>query len=193
MREYRLDPTILPFDGVKKLGIEVVPPEARQASEGAASALAMKEARDSRVEILPRPEIGKPYEFSLTDTKGRLIRSAELKGKVVLIDCWAGWCSPCMAKMPGLKAMYERRHVDGFEIIGVNFDPTRARAEELVKTVSMPWALVYVPEDDHTRELWAKGPGITDLPRLFLIDRQGILRWAGGTGELEGHVNLLLK
>ena len=89
----------------------------------------------------------------------------------MLIDCWAGWCSPCMAKMPQLKALYERRHGDGFEVIGVNFDHNRDRAEELVKTVGLPWSEVYVPDDDRTRELWADGPGITDLPRLFLIDR----------------------
>ena len=53
----------------------------------------------------------------------------------MLIDCWAGWCSPCMAKMPRLKALYERRRADGFEVIGVNFDHDRARAEELVKTI----------------------------------------------------------
>jgi hypothetical protein len=52
---------------------------------------------------------------------------------------------------------------------------------------------VYVPEDDRTRDLWAKGPGISGLPRLFLIDRQGILRWAGYPGELDERVDSLLK
>ena len=76
-----------------------------------------------------------------------------------------------MAKMPRLKALYDRRHADGFEVIGVNFDHNRARAEELVKTLGLPWAEVYVPDDDRTRRLWADGPGISGLPRLFLIDR----------------------
>ena len=81
LTEYRLDPAVLPFDRVKRLGIEVVPAEVRRAAKAAASVRAMQEAREARVEILPRPEVGKPFEFSLTDTKGRLIRSAELKGR----------------------------------------------------------------------------------------------------------------
>ena len=192
MREYRLAPALLPYDRTKSLGIEVIPPEVRQTAKSAASERAIKVAREAGIEILPLPEVGKPFVFSLTDTKGRAIRSSELKGKVVLIDCWAGWCSPCMAKKPQLKAIYERRHGDGFEVIGVNFDHDRARAEELVKTVvALPWSEVYVPNDERTRELWADGPGITALPRLFLIDRAGILRWAGGPAELEARINAL--
>jgi RNA polymerase sigma factor (sigma-70 family) len=193
MREYRLDPAVLRFDQVKSLGIEVIPPEVRRAARERASVRALEVARDAGVEILPRPVVGEPFEFSLTDTKGRVIRSAELKGKVVLIDCWAGWCAPCMAKMPRLKALYERRHADGFEVVGVNFDHDRTRADELVKALGLPWAEVHVPDDERARELWAEGPGITTLPRLFLIDRAGILRWEGGPGELEQRISSLFE
>ena len=138
LREYRLDPAVLPFDRVKRLGIEVIPAEVRRDARAAASVRAMQAAREARVEILPRPEVGKPFEFSLTDTKGRLIRSAELKGKVVLIDCWAGWCSPCMAKMPRLKAVCQRRRGDGFEVIGVNFDHDRAEPKSWSRPLACP-------------------------------------------------------
>jgi thiol-disulfide isomerase/thioredoxin len=193
LQEFRLDPAVLPDDRVKHVGIEVVPAETRRAAKAVAAVQALQQARDLGIEILPRPEVGKPFAFSLTDTKGRVIRSADLTGKVVLIDCWAGWCSPCMAKMPRLKALYERRHADGFEVIGVNFDKDRTLGDKLVKTLALPWAEVYVPNDDRTRGLWADGSGISGLPRLFLVDRDGILRWQGGPDELEQRVVELLK
>jgi RNA polymerase sigma factor (sigma-70 family) len=193
MYEYGLDPAVLPPGRVRSLGIEAVPHEALQAEERAASALAIKKAHEMGIEVLPRPEIGKPFVFSLTDMNGRVIRSADLKGKVLLVDCWSGTCAPCMAKMPELKALYDRRHPDGFEVIGVNFDEQRTRADELVRTVGLPWPEIWIPGDELTRSLWADGPGISGLPRVFQIDRAGILRWEGGPGELEERVSELLK
>ena len=55
MREYRLDPATLPFNRVKRLGIEVIPAEVRRNARAAASVRAMQAAREARVEILPRP------------------------------------------------------------------------------------------------------------------------------------------
>jgi uncharacterized protein (TIGR03067 family) len=194
MHDYRLDPKLLMFDEVKRLGIEAVPAEARRTAEEAAAVLAFQQAREAAIELPPRPQIDAAYPFALTATDGRIVRSAALKGKVVLIDCWAGWCSPCMAKMPDLKKLYERRHDDGFEVLGLNFDRDHATAERLVKTLALPWPEVFVPVDDHTRRLWAEGTGIVNLPRLLLIDRAGLLRWDGTSpAELDERIAALLN
>jgi thiol-disulfide isomerase/thioredoxin len=113
-------------------------------------------------------------------------------GMVVLIDCWATWCAPCIAKMLQLKALYEHRHADGSEVIGVNFDKDRTKAEQRVKTLAMPWPEVFVPSDDRTRRLWDDATGSQTLPRLLLIDREGILRGDGGPDELEKRAAALL-
>ncbi|MHB1561055.1 MAG: thioredoxin-like domain-containing protein, partial [Isosphaeraceae bacterium] len=191
--EFRLDPAVLPARQVKALGIEVITPEGKRAARKAASKTAMQEARNSRIDVLPWPEVGQPYEFLLKDSRGRVLRSADLKGKVVLIDCWAGWCSACMTKMPGLKELDQRRHNDGLEIIGVNFDRHPARTDELVRRLGLPWPEIYVSADDHTYSLWQDASGIHDLPRLLLIDRQGILRWDGPPAELEKQVEAMLR
>ena len=165
----------------------------RRAAEIEASEDAIRQARDAGIEILPRPVVGKPYDFSLTDTKGRVIRSAELKGKVVLIDCWATWSGPCTEKLPRLKALYERRRGEGFEVIGLNFDLNRGHADSMVKALGLTWRQVFVPADDRTRFLWKQGPELPSYPRSLLIDRQGILRWDGGPGELDARVAELLR
>ena len=63
----------------------------------------------------------------------------------------------------------------------------------LVKTLALPWPEIFVPADDRTRDLLAEGTGIAGLPRLFLIDRDGILRWDGtSTMGLDDRIAALL-
>jgi RNA polymerase sigma factor (sigma-70 family) len=192
LSEYRLDPNVLPFDRVQRLGVEVVPAEVRRAARQAASDQAFEEARRAGIQLLPRSEVGKPYTFALTAADGRALKSEALKGKVTLIDCWASWSGPCTEPLPGLKALYERRHGDGFEVIGLNFDKGRGDAELVVKSLALPWPQVYVAHDDRTRRLWTVGPGFPSYPRVLLIDRNGFLRWDGGTEELEKRITTLL-
>jgi RNA polymerase sigma factor (sigma-70 family) len=189
---FRLDPAQLPFDRVRQLGIEVVPAEVTRAAAVARSALAFQEARAAGIELLPPAELGKPFAFSLTDSQHQSVSSATLEGKVVLIDIWASWRSPCMGKATEVKALYERRHRDGFEVIGVIFEDNRARTERLIKAMALPWPQVFVPEDERTRRLWNDGPGLRGTPKLLLIDRGRILRWAGGPEGLEKRITDLL-
>ena len=141
---------------------------------------------------MPRADVGKHFEFALTDSQGRALKSTAFKGKVVLIDLWASWRSPCMGKLAEVKTLYDRRRRDGFEVVGVNFEDNRAVTERLIKALGLPWPEVLVPGDARTRRLWTDGPGLRGTPRLFLIDRKGILRWNGGPEELENRINELL-
>jgi thiol-disulfide isomerase/thioredoxin len=44
-------------------------------------------------------------EFALNDPSGKVLRSADLAGKPVLINLWATWCGPCVLEMPMLDAL----------------------------------------------------------------------------------------
>lgn len=192
-QEFRLDPGVLPFERVAAMGIEVVPIDVRRAARESASARALRDAREAGIAFLARPEIGKPLEFSLKDSEGRVHRSSDLRGKVVLIDCWASWSGPCTEKFPRLKALYERRRGDGFEVIGLNFDTRRERGERLVKAMGLPWPQVFVPGDEPTRRLWKEGPGLPTFPRSLLIDRHGILRYDGSPDGREARIEAMLR
>src|ERR1700739_1348759 len=61
-------------------------------------------------------------DFSVKDLQGREISSADLRGKVALIDYWATWCQPCKKEMPGYQKLLDQYGSRGFVVVGFKFD-----------------------------------------------------------------------
>ena len=76
-------------------------------------------------------------DFSATDLEGNPISLEQYRGKVVLIDFWTVWCSPCIAEMPNVKKVYDTYKDKGFDIIGISldFDGKRLRDYLIVKFI----------------------------------------------------------
>jgi len=182
MARCRLDPNQLPISEVRHLGFEAL----RRGGLKVASEAAVREAREKGIEILSLPEVGRRCEFSLTTTDGKVIDSEKLRGKVVLIDCWASWCGPCMKQVPAVKKLYEKWHAKGLEVLGVSFDEDVKSAETAYERLEIHWPLVVVPSDTEVRVLWRRAARISSIPRYLLVDRQGILRaHLSGSEEIE--------
>jgi thiol-disulfide isomerase/thioredoxin len=119
-------------------------------------------------------EIGSQLpDFKVKDLRGRDVSSADLRGKVVLIDFWATWCQPCKQEMPGYQELLDRYGSRGFMVVGLKFD-TMADTEDPVvfaKKIGVRYPLAVASED-----LKQKFGGIEGLPTTILYDRKGILR-----------------
>ena len=53
-----------------------------------------------------KPTKGAP-EFDLENIEGGKVKSADLKGKIAIIDFWATWCEPCWSEIPKFNKMLE--------------------------------------------------------------------------------------
>ena len=125
-------------------------------------------------EIIAAGEIGSRLpEFTVTDLQGREISSADLRGKVVLIDFWATWCQPCKKEMPGYQKLVDRYGSRGFVAIGFKFDTMRDMEDplEFASEIGVRYPLAVATDDVKQRF-----GGIEGLPTTMLYDRQGILR-----------------
>jgi thiol-disulfide isomerase/thioredoxin len=57
--------------------------------------------------VLPILSSATPSSFLLTDTQGQSHSLAQYRGKWVLVNFWATWCSSCVAEIPALEAMHK--------------------------------------------------------------------------------------
>ena len=111
------------------------------------------------------------FSAPVVDLDGKPISLADYRGKVVLLDFWAVWCGPCLGEIPRIKAVYEKYHDKGFEVISVSLDEDEAALRAYVKENEMPWRHIFDGQkwSGHLVEQY----GVRGIPAPFLIDREG--------------------
>ncbi len=83
-------------------------------------------------------------DFTMKDPDGKEVKLSDIykKGKVTMIDFWAGWCNPCRQFNPKLVKIYNKYHKQGFEILGVSLDRDREQWLDAIKTDKLTWTQV---------------------------------------------------
>jgi cytochrome c biogenesis protein CcmG, thiol:disulfide interchange protein DsbE len=117
--------------------------------------------------------LGKPVPaFDLPPLNGGAnVRSADLRGKVVLVNFWNSWCIPCQQEHGSLTAFYERHRDDGdIEMIGILRDDTATAARSWVREHHDAWSFVTDP-DGHAALVF----GTTGQPESYMIAANGIV------------------
>jgi thiol-disulfide isomerase/thioredoxin len=135
-----------------------------------------------------------PY-FEITLADGKIFKSSEARGEVVVVNLWATWCTFCREEMPALETYYQRHKGEGLRMIAVSMDEAGddAKVREVMQAYSYPAGVGPASNLKAFGRIWR-------LPMTFVIDRDGILRKDGSEGDpkvdlaaLEKLVTPLLK
>ena len=126
-------------------------------------------------------EVGKPAEdFKITTLDKQSVRLADLKGKVIVVNRWATWCTPCKAEMAAFENYYRTHPGSDLKIYAVTTE--LQYSSEKLKPLQ---AILHYPLATSItgRTYRIKGA----VPTSFVIDRSGVVRFAAaGAFDLEG-------
>jgi cytochrome c biogenesis protein CcmG/thiol:disulfide interchange protein DsbE len=130
---------------------------------GTALAVASLNAAESREEA---------PSFRLINPRGAPVGLSQYKGKVVLLDFWATWCTGCKVEIPWYMQFSSKYKRLGLVVLGVAMDDTWQPVKQFVKEKKMNYPVVL------GNETIAKQYGLTSMPKTLLIDRDGRIAWA---------------
>jgi thiol-disulfide isomerase/thioredoxin len=121
--------------------------------------------------LLPKVGDAAPdFEFTTLDGSGG--RLSGLRGHYVLLDFWATWCGPCVAKLSEVERLRERFAAEkNLEVVGLNLDTDQSRVETFLKSTKLPW--VHVPLGDWATTTIPRQFAISGIPAYVLIDPSG--------------------
>ena len=138
-----------------------------------------------------------PTDFALpaiilTDLSGQTINLAGYEGKVVLVNFWAVWCTPCREEIPQFIALQEKYGAHGFQAVGISMEDPEATLRDFCREYKVNYPIVM--GDQKIAEAFG---GVLGLPTTFLIGRDGRIhaRQVGATDfpKLEREVTGLLQ
>ena len=111
-------------------------------------------------------------DFATRDIDGKTVKLSDYLGKqAVLIDFWATYCEPCLAEMPHLRSLYEKRKPQGFVVLAVSMDgpETIADVPSFAKRNGMIFPVLL---DEDSRIVSMYNPK-KSAPLSILIDKTG--------------------
>ena len=105
------------------------------------------------------------------DLQGKTWGTAELAGKVVVLNFWATWCAPCKEELPTLQTLHEISDSQTV-VLTINVRESSARAARYMQTTGMTFPVISDPQGEQ-----AKRWGVTVYPTTVLIAPNGQARW----------------
>ncbi|MBP2020175.1 peroxiredoxin [Symbiobacterium terraclitae] len=134
------------------------------------------------------PVGGPAPDFELKTVEGETYRLSDLKGKAVMLNFFATWCTYCKAEMPVLQEAYEKYRDQGFLILAIDLD----ESDLAITTFRDQYGLTFPIVVDRGSNV-SQRYQIVPLPTSYFVDRSGIVRakWTGAIDKAQ--MEALLK
>ena len=109
-------------------------------------------------------------DLSVIDLNGDALRTSNYKGKVVLVNFWAAWCTPCAEEVPQFIALQKKYQDEGLQVIGFSVEDDAGELRDFYRKHQMNYPVV--PSDLKIADGFG---GVLGLPTTFLIGKDNFI------------------
>jgi cytochrome c biogenesis protein CcmG, thiol:disulfide interchange protein DsbE len=121
-------------------------------------------------------------DFRVKTESGAVITPREFGGKVLILNFWASWCTPCVQEMPSLNQIQQMFGPQGLVVLGVNVDSKEELYRNMLKRFQITFQTVRDPEENINYRY-----GTCKIPESYIIDRNGkVVQKYAGLPEVNG-------
>ncbi|GIO83588.1 thiol-disulfide oxidoreductase ResA [Paenibacillus faecis] len=116
-----------------------------------------------------KPEPGdKPPAVKLLGLDGKVHTLEEYKGKAVVLNFWATWCTYCVNEMPALQAQWEKWRDQGVVVLGINTGEDEMTVRNFTEQLGIDFPILHDFENDAVRDY-----GVVPMPTTFFVNKKG--------------------
>lgn len=132
-------------------------------------------------------------DFSLSDLENNQVSLANFKDKIVVLNFWATWCSPCKKEIPDFVDLHKKYREKGVVVVGIALDE---EGLTVVKPFIQEYKVNY-PILLGNEQIAKDYGGIIGVPTSFILDGKGNVykKYVGyrPVSEYESDIDALLK
>ena len=112
-----------------------------------------------------QPRQAPAFELPAVDGSSRQL--ADYRGRYLLVNFWAVWCSPCVKEMPSMQQAFDTLKDDGLAMVAIHVGPSVEGAKKFADDLGLSFDIVV--DEQMALAKWQ----VQALPTTFLVDREG--------------------
>lgn len=114
---------------------------------------------------------GLARNFSFPDKDGKMVSLSDLKGKVVVVDMWATWCSPCLKEIPFMKTLEEELNGKDIAFVSISTDQEKDKGKwlKMINDMKLGGIQLFGGAGNELMDFYK----IKTIPRFMVFDREG--------------------
>lgn len=113
-------------------------------------------------------------DIKFEDMDGNVLHLSDFRGKKVVINFWAVFCTPCVKEMPDFDRAVSYLERKNTVILALNVAEPQNEIKEFIEGLGIKNLEIYMDIDNNAAKTYA----IDTIPRTIIIDEKGIIRYA---------------